>query len=113
MILVVDYGMGNLRSVSKALEHLGGSVTVSAAPEDVAKADKLVLPGVGAFGDACLELKNRGLFEPVKRFAQSGKKFLGVCLGLQLLFEKSGESPGTEGLGVFQGEVQSFRSKSV
>lgn len=113
MIIVVDYGMGNLRSVSKALEHLGGKVLVSSSPEDILKADKIVLPGVGAFGDGMQELNSRGLAEPVRAFIQSKKPFLGICLGLQLLFHASEESAGTQGLGVFPGEVIKFRSRDV
>jgi len=113
MIVVVDYGMGNLRSVSKALEHLGGQVKVSASPGDIEKADKLVLPGVGAFGDAVSELKSRDLFNPVVNYIQSQKPFLGVCLGLQLLFKISEESPNVAGLGTIPGKVQLFQSKDV
>lgn len=113
MITIVDYGMGNLRSVSKALEHLGAEVRVSSDPKDLEKTDKLVLPGVGAFGDAIRELEARSLFEPIKKHIQDKKLFLGICLGLQLLFEESEESPGVKGLGVFKGKVQRFRSAGV
>lgn len=113
MIIVVDYGMGNLRSVSKALEHLGGQVRVSASPQDILKADKVVLPGVGAFGDGMQELNARELSEPLRSFIQSKKPFLGICLGLQLLFPSSEESAGTQGLNVFPGEVIKFRSQGV
>jgi glutamine amidotransferase len=113
MIVIVDYNMGNLRSVSKAVEHLGGTVKVSALPADIEKADKVILPGVGAFGDACAELRELGLFSAVKKFIQSGKPFLGICLGLQLLFERSEESPKAEGLGIFPGTVKLFRSQKV
>ena len=113
MIVVVDYGMGNLRSVSKALEHLGGKVKVSSSPSDIKKADKLVLPGVGAFGDACEELSARNLTKPITEFIGSRKPFLGICLGLQLLFEESEESPGVRGLGIYPGKVQRFRSSNI
>ena len=113
MIVVVDYGMGNLRSVSKALESLGGEVQVSESPQAIEQADKVVLPGVGAFGDAARELKTRKLFKPIQKFIQSKKPFLGICLGLQLLYEGSDESPGIEGLGIFKGKIQGFKSKSV
>jgi imidazole glycerol-phosphate synthase subunit HisH len=113
MIVVVDYGMGNLRSVSKALEHLGAEVRVSAVAADIENAEKVVLPGVGAFGDAMSELRRSGLFEPVRAAAKSGRPFLGICLGLQLLFSESEESPGVEGLGVYPGKVRAFRSKNV
>lgn len=113
MIIIIDYGMGNLRSVSKALEHWGGKVKVSSAAEDIEKADKLVLPGVGAFGDAVRELKLLRLLEPLKAFIRSAKPFLGICLGLQLLFPKSDESPEADGLGVYEGKVEHFRSPRI
>ncbi|HLD50413.1 MAG TPA: imidazole glycerol phosphate synthase subunit HisH [bacterium] len=113
MIIVVDYGMGNLRSVSKALEFLGGKVKVSSVPEEILKADKVVLPGVGAFGDGMRELTLRGLAEPLRVFIQSKKPFLGICLGLQLLFPASEESAGSKGLDIFPGEVIKFRSRDV
>jgi glutamine amidotransferase len=113
MIVVVDYGMGNLRSVSKALEHLGGKVKVSPAPKDVEKADKLVLPGVGAFQDAVHELHGRKLFEPIQGYLKQQKPFLGICLGLQLLFARSEENPGAVGLATFPGEVRGFQSRDV
>ncbi len=113
MIVIVDYNMGNLRSVSKALEHLGASVKISSSPEEIQNADKLVLPGVGAFGDACKELKALNLFEPIREFSKKKKPFLGICLGLQLLFDRSEESPEAAGLGIFEGTVKAFRSKTV
>ncbi len=113
MIIVVDYGMGNLRSVSKALEHLGAKVKVSSSPANIKKASKLVLPGVGAFGDAVKELKNRKLFQPIQDFIGRKRPFLGICLGLQLLFLASEESPKTKGLGIFEGSVNRFRSKDI
>ena len=113
MIFIVDYGMGNLRSVSKALEHLGAQVKVGNQVSDLENADKIILPGVGAFGDAVDELKTRGLFDAVKNSLSSGKKFLGICLGMQLLMESSQESEGSEGLGRFRGSVDLFRSKEV
>ena len=113
MIVVVDYGMGNLRSVSKALEHLGGKVRVSSKVKDLETCDKMVLPGVGAFQDASEELKSRELFEPVLAHLKKQKPFLGVCLGLQLLFETSEENPGSQGFAAYPGKVQLFRSKGV
>ena len=113
MIVVVDYGMGNLRSVSKALEHLGGKVKVSSSPKDIRNSDKVVLPGVGAFGDAVRELQSLKLFEPIREFILNKKPFLGICLGLQLLFAESEESTGNVGLGVCPGRVQAFRSAKV
>lgn len=110
MILVVDYGMGNLHSVAKGLERVGGEVCVSSDPETLRRAGKLVLPGVGAFGDAKRELERRGLAEPIVKHIRTGKKFLGICLGLQLLFEVSHERGHHEGLGVVAGEVVRFRA---
>ena len=108
MIAVVDYGMGNLRSVSKALEKLGAEVSVTSDPENLRKADKVVLPGVGAFGDAVCELRKRNLIKPIKDSVEKGKPFLGVCLGLQLLFRSSEEDAKSPGLGILEGKVIRF-----
>ncbi len=105
MITVVDYGMGNLRSVSKALEALGASVRVSSQPAEVAQAEQLILPGVGAFPAAMRELTAGGLGKRVKAHPAAGKPYLGICLGLQLLFERSEEGGGAAGLGVLRGTV--------
>ncbi len=113
MITIIDYGMGNLRSVSKALEHLGASYKFCAKGTDLAKAKKIILPGVGAFGDAMKELKARGLIGPIGELLDRGAKLMGVCLGLQLFFEKSEENPGVEGLGILKGSVRKFRSMNV
>ena len=104
-ILVVDYGMGNLRSVSKALEKVGFRVKVSSDPEDVKKAKAIVLPGVGAFRDAVENLKRMGLYGEIIRHIEMGKPYFGICLGLQLLFEKSYEFGESEGFSVVEGEV--------
>jgi glutamine amidotransferase len=109
MIAVIDYGMGNLRSVQKALEVSGANAKVTSLPADIEKADKLVFPGVGAFGEAMHELKRRDLVDPIKDAIRNGKTFLGLCLGLQLLFEKSEEDPGVKGLSIFKGEVKRFK----
>ena len=108
VVVVVDYGSGNLRSVSKALESLGASVCVSGKPEDVAKADKVILPGVGAFSAAMRELDARGLVLPIKAAIAKGVPYLGICLGLQLLFEDSEEGGAIPGLGVLPGRVRRF-----
>jgi len=113
MIAVIDYGMGNLRSVQKALEAVGGRVKVTSRPTELAKCDKLVFPGVGAFGDSMKELKRRGLVGPIKDAIAGGKPFLGLCLGLQLLFETSEEAPGVKGLGALKGDVRKFRSRTL
>ncbi len=105
MLLLIDYGMGNLRSVSKALEKVGFSVKVSSDPEEVKRAEVLVLPGVGAFRDAMENLKKLGLLKEILRHIEKGKPYMGICLGLQLLFERSYEFGETEGFGVLEGEV--------
>ncbi len=108
MISIIDYGMGNLRSVQKAFEKVGHQAIITADPAQVAAADKVVLPGVGAFEDAAAELRRLGLVEPVLEAIDSGKPFLGICLGLQLLFDVSYENGRHEGLGVIPGEVVRF-----
>ncbi len=113
MITVIDYGMGNLRSVSKAIERLGAEVCVSSSSRDIQKTDKLILPGVGAFKDAMLELQKRELIDPIMAHIHANKPFLGICLGLQLLFEDSEENPGVKGLGVIPGHVRRFQSTDV
>lgn len=108
MIAIVDYGMGNLRSVSKAFQSQGFPVVVTQDPKDIESASGLVLPGVGAFGDCVKHLEEFGLIEPIKEFIDSGKPFLGICLGLQVLFEGSEECPDVKGLGVLRGKVVRF-----
>ena len=108
MIAVVDYGMGNLRSVSKALEHVGAEVVVTSDKGKIADAGAVVLPGVGAFKDAVKNLKKLGLWEVLKEEVEKGKPFLGICLGLQLIFERSYEFGEEEGLGFIEGEVVRF-----
>ena len=108
MIAIIDYQMGNLRSVQKGFEKVGFEATITSSPSDILKADKVVLPGVGAFRDAIAELKNRGFVEPIKQVIAEDKPFLGICLGLQLLFERSYEGGEYDGLGVIPGEVRKF-----
>lgn len=108
MIAIVDYGMGNLRSVSKAFQSQGSQAIVTRDPKKISTADGLVLPGVGAFGDCVKNLRDYDLVSPIKDFIASGKPFLGICLGLQVLFEESEESPGAPGLGIFKGKVVRF-----
>ncbi|XOQ44024.1 MAG: Imidazole glycerol phosphate synthase subunit HisH [Clostridium sp.] len=105
IIAVIDYGAGNLQSVVKAFRHIGCSTVITADPEQLACADAAVLPGVGAFGDSMKCLENSGMVGPMLEFIHSGKPFLGICLGLQLLFEASEESPGVKGLGVLPGKI--------
>ncbi|OGR89211.1 MAG: imidazole glycerol phosphate synthase, glutamine amidotransferase subunit [Elusimicrobia bacterium RIFCSPLOWO2_01_FULL_59_12] len=109
LIAVIDYGMGNLRSVQKALEHAGADARVTDSPEVVRKAQGVVLPGVGAFGEAVRRLKAKRLWNALREIVSSDKPFLGICLGYQLLFEKSEENPGARGLGLFKGPVRRFR----
>lgn len=109
-IAIVDYQMGNLRSVQKALEHVGFDAEVTSDPDRVSKATRIILPGVGAFGDAIRELRARDLIEPIRESINSGKPFLGICLGLQMLFDVGYENGDHEGLGVFKGSVQRFSS---
>lgn len=108
MITIVDYQMGNLRSVQKAIEHAGGEAIVSSDPNEIAAASKLILPGVGAFGDAMEELRRRDLVSPICDFVASNRPFFGICLGLQLLFERGFEHGEHEGLGILQGDVVRF-----
>jgi glutamine amidotransferase len=108
MIAIVDYGMGNLRSVQKGFERVGHEAVVTNDPSLLASATKLVLPGVGAFEDAIGELRRRELVDPILSHIDSGKPFLGICLGLQLLFDVSHEGGRHEGLGVIPGEVVRF-----
>lgn len=108
MIAIVDYGMGNLFSVEKALERIGAVALVTENPEDLARAEKIILPGVGAFGDAMRELEKRELATALKCEVKKGKILLGICLGLQVFFERSEESPGIQGLGLLPGEVKRF-----
>jgi glutamine amidotransferase len=108
MIAIIDYQMGNLRSVQKAFEKIGHAAAITADPSTLQKADHVVLPGVGAFADAIAELRRRDLIEPIRAAIASGKPFLGICLGLQLLFDVSYEDGQHEGLGVIAGEVMRF-----
>lgn len=105
MVAIIDYDAGNIRSVEKAVRYLGKEVTVTSELEEILAADRVILPGVGAFGDAMKRLHAMGLVEVIRQAADRGTPFLGICLGLQLLFEKSEESPGVPGLGLLQGEI--------
>jgi glutamine amidotransferase len=109
MIAIVDYQMGNLRSVQKALEKVGHAAEITSDPQVLGRADKIILPGVGAFRDAIAELRGRDLVGPIKDAIEAGKPFLGICLGLQLLFDVSYEDGEYEGLGIVSGEVIRFQ----
>ncbi|MBO8126268.1 MAG: imidazole glycerol phosphate synthase subunit HisH [Firmicutes bacterium] len=114
MITIIDYGLGNLRSVQKAFEHLGHKVFLTSKKEDITDADHLVLPGVGAFGAGMRNLHQYGLVEAIQEYLASDRPFLGICLGLQLLFTESEESFAGErpkGLGFFRGTVRRFPEK--
>ena len=114
MIAIIDYDAGNIRSVQKACEALGDEeVAVTGDGEEILAADRVILPGVGAFGSAMERLKARGLDEVIRRVADSGRPFLGICLGLQLLFEESEESPGVAGLGILRGKILRIPDKTV
>jgi glutamine amidotransferase len=108
VIAIIDYGMGNLRSVQKALEAVGADAVVSSQPQAILDANSVVLPGVGAFKDCMDNLERLGLIEVVHKSIQSGKPFLGICLGLQLLFEESIEFGTVKGLGILPGKVMRF-----
>ncbi|WP_428389723.1 imidazole glycerol phosphate synthase subunit HisH [Mucisphaera sp.] len=113
MLGIVDYGMGNLRSVQKAIERVGGSAEIVSTPAGVESCERLILPGVGAFADGMRHLRERGLMQPVLDFAGSGRSLLGICLGMQLLFTDSEETsrPGEQavaGLGLVPGHVRRF-----
>ncbi len=105
MIAIIDYDAGNLKSVEKALVSLGEQVVVSRDRDTILEADKVILPGVGAFGDAMEKLHAYGLVPVIHDVVEKGTPFLGICLGLQLLFSRSAESPGVKGLGILKGEI--------
>lgn len=105
MIAIIDYDAGNIKSVEKALIHLGQEVIVTGEKEQIEKADKVILPGVGAFGDAMRNLRQSGLDKVIREVVDRGTLFLGICLGLQVLFESSEEAPGVQGLGILEGKI--------
>jgi len=113
MIAIIDYGMGNLRSVLKAFEAVGAKAQVTHKPEDILKAKSVVLPGVGAMGPAILKLQELALIDPIQKVIREGKPFLGICLGMQLLFEKSSEGGSSDGLKILQGSVDRFTQLKV
>ena len=113
MIAIIDYGMGNLRSVHKAFEAVGAEAQVTCKIEDILRADKVVLPGVGAMGPAMQKLHELELIDAIHHVIKDGRPFLGICLGLQLLFEASSEGGDTEGLKVLKGKVERFTDLKV
>ncbi len=110
-IAIIDYGMGNIHSVQKALELFGAETIITSSSEDLQSAEKIVLPGVGAFDDAMLELKKHGLIQKINGLVKNKKPLLGICLGMQLLFESSEEAKESRGLGIFKGAVRKFPAK--
>jgi glutamine amidotransferase len=113
MIALIDYGISNLRSVQKAFEHLDTEVTLVDTPDRLARAERLILPGVGAFPAGIKGLRERNLIEPIKQAAREGKPLIGICLGMQLLFESSDEMGDTQGLGLLSGQVTRIGRSSM
>ena len=111
MIAIIDYGVGNLFSLESSFRAIGADIVVTASPDVIAAADRIVLPGVGAFGDAARKLRESGLREVILRECERGKPLLGICLGMQLLFEKSYEYGEHEGLGLIRGSVGPIKDK--
>ena len=105
MIAIIDYDAGNIKSVEKAMLLLGQEVKITRDKDEILNADKVILPGVGAFGDAMGKLHQYGLVDVIKEVVKKGTPFIGICLGLQLLFESSDETPGVEGLGILKGKI--------
>ena len=110
MIVLIDYGVGNLYSVEKAVAYVGGDVKISSSAEDIRHAEKIILPGVGAFGDCMKNLEATGLIPTIKREISAGKPILGICVGMQILFAGSEESPCVDGLKIFNGHVKKIRA---
>ena len=113
MIVLIDYGVGNLYSVAKAVASVGGDVKISSAADDLKRAQKIILPGVGAFGDCMKNLAATGLIPTIEREIAGGKKILGICVGLQILFAGSEESPCVDGLKIFSGRVRKIRADGL
>lgn len=113
MIAIIDYGMGNLRSVQKALEKVGAQTKITSSTVDIIKADKVVLPGVGAMAPAIARLQELGIVDAIRKVTKEGRPFLGICLGLQLLFEKSSEGGHVAGLRILEGQVERFNMLKV
>ena len=112
-ILIIDYGIGNIRSVMRGIEICGFNPILSSNSKDIINANKIILPGVGAFNDGMNGLKNRDLIDPIKRFVKSGKYFLGICLGMQMMLSKSYEHGNFDGLNLIEGEVLSFPKPEI
>lgn len=113
MIVLIDYGVGNLYSVAKAVAGVGGDVKISSSADDLKRAEKIILPGVGAFGDCMKNLSATGLIPTIVQQISGGKKILGICVGLQILFAGSEESPCVDGLKIFDGHVRKIRADGL
>ncbi len=113
MIAIIDYGSGNLSSVKNALDYIGAESLITSDPSVIKKAERVIFPGVGSFGYMMKSLDEKGLIEPIKEAIESGKPFLGICLGMHALFESSEESDGVRGLGIFRGNVVKFRKGKI
>ena len=113
MIVLIDYGVGNLYSVAKAAAYVGGDVKISGSAADIERADKIILPGVGAFGDCMKNLAATGLIPTIKAEISSGKPILGICVGMQILFAGSEESPEVDGLKIFGGQVKKIHADDL
>lgn len=113
MITIIDYEAGNLKSICNMLDSLGEKYIISSNPEEIANAERIIFPGQGHFAQAMKNLNRKGLIEPIKTAIQNNAKFLGICLGLQVLFEKSEEAPGIVGLGIIKGEVKKFTQGKI
>lgn len=112
MVAIIDYDAGNIRSVEKALQYLGQDVVITRDRAILLSADQVILPGVGSFGDAMEKLRSYGLETVIREIVQKGTPFLGICLGLQMLFESSEESPGVKGLGLLKGQIRRIPAKN-
>ena len=113
MISIIDYGAGNANSVKNALDYLGYKSIITSDPDKILKSDRIIFPGVGSFGDAMEELKKRKLDAAIKKTISAKKPFLGICIGMQALFEESEESPKVKGLGIFKGKVIKFKKGKI
>lgn len=113
MIAIIDYGSGNINSVKKAFDYLGEDSIITSDSEEILNADKVVFPGVGSFGDVMKELEKRKLDVVIKKAVEMKKPFLGICVGLQVLFEESEESPSVKGLGIFKGKAVKFKQGKI
>lgn len=113
MITIIDYEAGNLKSICNMLDFMGCEYIISSSPNEIEKAQRIIFPGQGHFAQAMKNLENKNLIEPIKKAISNNAKFLGICLGLQVLFEKSEEAPGISGLGIVKGEVKKFTQGKI